>query len=236
MRVKQVGRKYRVEYALAPTPPVMVKHPEHSMSTRRSAFMSTRRSAFTIVEVLVVLLLVGLLLALLLPAVQAARESARRAQCASNLRQVALAVQVYEQTHQRLPALYSGPYGAEVAGIEAFYLHSWQSLILPQLEETNLYRQIDFSKLATDVDNGPAIATWLPVYVCPSATRSQDILDGIRCEVPPWAARAVTTAAMRDRIRRRHRLPGDRRRGLGAKTRATHHEYGAFRRLGRAAG
>jgi prepilin-type N-terminal cleavage/methylation domain-containing protein len=72
---------------------------------------STRRLGLTIIEVLVALLIVGLLLALLLPAAQAARENARRAQCASNLRQVALAVQVYEQTHQRIPALYNGPCG-----------------------------------------------------------------------------------------------------------------------------
>ena len=148
--------------------------------------MSLRRSALTIVEVLVVILIMGLLAAILLPAVQAARESARRVQCASNLRQVALAVQVYEQTNRRLPSLYNGPYGDGLAGIEAFYLHSWQSLILPQLEEANLYRQIDFSKIASHPDNGPAISTRLSVYMCPSATRSQELLDGIRCDVPTW--------------------------------------------------
>ncbi len=148
--------------------------------------MSTRRFGITIVEVLVVILIMGLLAAILLPAIQAARESGRRVQCASNLRQVALAVQTYEQAQRKLPALYTGPKDTELGGIAAFYLHSWHALILPQLEEAPLYQRLDFSKMASHVDNGPAIATRLPVYICPSATRSQELLDGIRSDVPAW--------------------------------------------------
>ena len=62
-----------------------------------------KRWAFTLVELLVVIAIIGVLVALLLPAVQAARESARRTQCANNIRQVALAVMSFESTRKRLP-------------------------------------------------------------------------------------------------------------------------------------
>jgi prepilin-type N-terminal cleavage/methylation domain-containing protein len=68
-----------------------------------SALIARQRSAFTMIELLVVIGLFGLLLALLLPAIQGARAAAQRLMCASNLRQIGLALHYHHQDHGFFP-------------------------------------------------------------------------------------------------------------------------------------
>ncbi len=58
------------------------------------------RGAFTLIELLVVVAIIATITGILLPSLSGARESARRAVCASNLRQLAIAVEMYAGDHR----------------------------------------------------------------------------------------------------------------------------------------
>src|SRR4051794_26891286 len=113
--------------------------------------MSSRfRRGFTLVELLVVIAIIGVLVALLLPAVQMARESARRTQCTNNLRQIGLALHTYHDTFKVFPPSYLiVPGGSSNMGPpdpdNGDAGPGWTALmlILPQIEQSNLYNSLD---------------------------------------------------------------------------------------------
>src|SRR5262245_51091574 len=65
------------------------------------------RTAFTLVEILVVVAIIGVLVALLFPGIQTARESARKTQCANNLKQVGLGMHAYLLNRNAFPPGYT---------------------------------------------------------------------------------------------------------------------------------
>jgi prepilin-type N-terminal cleavage/methylation domain-containing protein len=140
--------------------------------SRRNVPAAPRRG-FTLIELLVVIAIIAVLIALLLPAVQQAREAARRSQCLNNLRQIGLALHNYHDTHGVFP---SGWIGVDPA-TGRDYVHGgsgfgWATMILPQLEQKNLYDRFDFRKSISDATGSPSnkssLATKLPVFACPS--------------------------------------------------------------------
>ena len=118
-----------------------------------------RRRGFTLIELLVVIAIIGALVALLLPAVQKVRAAAQRAHCSNNLKQIALAAHGYHDAFSSLPP------GSTLSPSQASTL----ALLLPYLEQDNLYRQFDFSTSAAygPVNSGPR-AQPVAVFLCPS--------------------------------------------------------------------
>lgn len=117
------------------------------------------KRGFSLVELLVVISVLAIVLALLLPAVQAAREAGRRATCNNHLRQIGLALLEYHDQSGSFPA-------AEPAQGRA---GSWATAILPQLEASDVYGQIDFFAAIDAPANQVAGASVIPTFLCPSA-------------------------------------------------------------------
>jgi prepilin-type N-terminal cleavage/methylation domain-containing protein/prepilin-type processing-associated H-X9-DG protein len=122
------------------------------------------RRGFTIVEALVVLAVVAVSLSLALPAIQHSIQDARRAQCANNLKQIALAMHNYHEAFQTFPPGWVSRDGTPGLGTR----FGWQSFILPFVDQAPMYNQINFS-LTMDADGKPIplLQTALPVYRCP---------------------------------------------------------------------
>jgi prepilin-type N-terminal cleavage/methylation domain-containing protein len=135
-----------------------------------------QRSAFTLIELLVVIAVIALLIALLLPAVQASREAARRIQCANNLKQIGVAIHNFHDTYVQLPP----------AGIGADGEATWAVLILPYMEQMNLYNQWNLS-LEYNYYRSPTttVGTQVSTYLCP-ARRSPPQLSITGYTRPPW--------------------------------------------------
>jgi len=122
---------------------------------RRS--MSRDRTGFTLIELLVVIAIISVLLGLLLPAVQNVREAANRTKCANNLKQIGLAMQNYHFNHGTLPP------SRQMANNSA----SWAWLILPELEQDNLYRQWKTGATINQVQTA-VLQSAVPVFFCPT--------------------------------------------------------------------
>lgn len=133
-----------------------------SLSPRR------RVRGFTLIELLVVIAIIAILVALLLPAVQQAREAARRTQCKNNLKQLGLALHNYESTYGMFP-----PSRINLSG--PVFQISWNTMILPYIEQDNAYRQYNTNTNWFNPVNDPITTVQLPAFVCPSTPGSRPL-------------------------------------------------------------
>jgi prepilin-type N-terminal cleavage/methylation domain-containing protein/prepilin-type processing-associated H-X9-DG protein len=158
------------------------------------------RAGFTLIELLVVIAIIAVLIALLLPAVQSAREAARRAQCVNNLKQMGLGCMNFESTNTKFPTdkdytttCDTSPnslldHGCTVGGQGSSGLShrsTWQAQILPYMDQSVIYNQINLSLSFMNAQNVPAYtgsgtsqpqqglnsvySTSIGVFLCPSS-------------------------------------------------------------------
>ena len=95
------------------------------------------------------------------------RIAARRAQSVNNLKQIGLGARNYMETAKAFPP------GA-VMGAHGTLMHSWQTLILPWVEERKLYERIDLTLPWDDPANAPAMQVKIDGYLMPGVTVATD--------------------------------------------------------------
>jgi prepilin-type N-terminal cleavage/methylation domain-containing protein len=141
-----------------------------------SSSLKTSRRGFTLIELLVVIAIIAVLIALLLPAVQQAREAARRTQCKNNLKQLGLALHNYHDTHNVFPYAQTPCCAGG---------HTWVEMILPYIDNSPLYNQINFN---VDITNGT------------STTGNRGLIDSkpfgfLACPSNPYGSKLQTKLA-----------------------------------------
>ena len=118
------------------------------------AYSRRHSPGFTLVELLVVIAIIGILVALLLPAVQASRESARRTQCTTNLKNLSLALQNYHDVHKHFPPAAKlgdptvGGHASDNILTDTRLYQNWATEILTFIEEQDLASQLTVSNKA----------------------------------------------------------------------------------------
>ncbi|MBL8851209.1 MAG: DUF1559 domain-containing protein [Planctomycetaceae bacterium] len=173
---------------------------------RQTSRGNSRQRGFTLIELLVVIAIIAILIALLLPAVQQAREAARRTQCRNNLKQIGLAFHNYESAFGRFPgAIYlvcdTGSFDIgegvddQPVGTANFNIHAWPEMILPFIDQANLYNSIDMrTMMGFSSTGGPPAnivagspyptghnyqamrSTVIQSFICPSSPRSSNMV------------------------------------------------------------
>ncbi len=135
-----------------------------------------QRRGITLLELLVVIAIVAVLAGLLLAAVQAVRSAAARADCQNRLRQLGIAAHNHHATHRQFPEGVAYPFSKTESEAERMHAGlSWQTILLPQLEQDTLWRAAWAAHTAKpsgeSADHMAVAAHPVPAFRCPADGR-----------------------------------------------------------------
>jgi len=136
------------------------------------------RSGFTLIELIVVITIITLLIGLLMTGVQRVREAANRMTCQNNLKQLALAAINHHDTKGNFPT------GFHLATNHGANGTSWESELLPDIEQWNLKVNLDdFNPVEDNLELGRSAPTArvLPIFRCPSDALSDPVQQCPAC-------------------------------------------------------
>jgi prepilin-type N-terminal cleavage/methylation domain-containing protein/prepilin-type processing-associated H-X9-DG protein len=163
-----------------------------------TGYPSRRPTGFTLIELLVVIAIIGVLIGLLVPAVQKVREAAGRMSCSNNLKQIALALHNYHDSHKKFPPGYA--FNRYKKGEELF----WTMLIWPYIEQGNIKFDPSWGIYGSGTSNnqgtqwaavnGLAVTWVVPSLLCPSDTLSRCVPNYYGTPAPyMWRSNYVAT-------------------------------------------
>lgn len=160
-----------------------------------------QRRGFTLIELLVVIAVIGLLIAILLPALGSVLGAVRRTQCAANLRQIGTAVAAYRQSHGSYPVNFVGAGRQTESGRCTTGLLSWRVHLLPYLELSDTYDQINFDGTMGSRCNVSDNDLWTGDYAWigadhPNATVSKVVIETFLCPSDGWQPETRMGGAM----------------------------------------